>query len=750
MKKRILSIVICLVLLLSLTACGSGYIPPQKSFDEKVQSSTLSDGEVIAQNSKYSLVYEAETGSVKMVDIANGTVWDITPKSTGEVQYDAFGLPIGDHVFTQAAFQVAYMDKTIRGGGSNMVTSTEGAVEGGRVVVKPIENGVTIEYYFDGQKFMIPVDYVLCDDYLSISVDSTKIQETDLRITSIDFTPFLNSVENDTPDSYLFIPSGSGALMNVKSYNEQGLSYSSFVYGDDYTMEDKYIATEEKSIRLPVCGYKTGDKGGFTIIDSGAETASLNTIVGSTAYKFSTIYPTFQLRGYTNHEARAFKNSYYANVYPENMIEATVSMRFYPLSGDNANYTAMADIYRDYLIKEKGLTETDDEKSMSVNIIGGSQITKSLLGIPYETVLATTTVEQANSIVTELSQNVDGLAVKLKDFGDSGVDIGKIGGAYNLSDNVGSASQLKKLSTLCNDNKVDLYFDYDLVRFNSSGSGFSHYSDAVLNSGILKAEQYIPDKANRSNNVDEAYRLLKPSNFADAVMKAVKQNSKWQIGGASFETLTSIAYSDYSNYHETVDFNARNGYSAAVIKALGQVKENNQKLMATDANEYAALMADIITDAPVNSNNGFAFDEEVPFYSMVFKGYVPMTTESINLAKNSNKSILGAVEGGLGLNYTVINQWDNKLIDAVYPYFYGTVYSDVKDDIFATYNDLSDYYASIKGAKIVSNTVVASGVHCTVFDNGVTVYVNYNNAAAQTPAGEIGAQSYIITGGAAQ
>ena len=160
MKKRILSIVICLVLLLSLTACGSGYIPPQKSFDEKVQSSTLSDGEVIAQNSKYSLVYEAETGSVKMVDIANGTVWDITPKSTGEVQYDAFGLPIGDHVFTQAAFQVAYMDKTIRGGGSNMVTSTEGAVEGGRVVVKPIENGVTIEYYFDGQKFMIPVDYV--------------------------------------------------------------------------------------------------------------------------------------------------------------------------------------------------------------------------------------------------------------------------------------------------------------------------------------------------------------------------------------------------------------------------------------------------------------------------------------------------------------------------------------------------------------------------------------------------------------
>jgi small subunit ribosomal protein S8 len=77
------------------------------------------------------------------------------------------------------------------------------------------------------------------------------------------------------------------------------------------------------------------------------------------------------------------------------------------------------------------------------------------------------------------------------------------------------------------------------------------------------------------------------------------------------------------------------------------------------------------------------------------------------------------------------------------------VYSSVKDDIFATYDNLSDYYNSINGAKIVSSTVIASGVHCTVFDNGVTAYVNYNSSAVETPAGECAAKNYIITGGAA-
>lgn len=750
MKKRIFSIVLCMFLLFGLTACGDGgFTPSQKAFDTKISTSVLADGKVIAQNDKFSLLYAADTASVNMVDNATGTTWDICPKSTGEVEYDSFGLPIKENSFVESALQVAYMNTNVRGGGNSAVTTFDSVVEGGRTVVKEIENGVTVEYYFDSEGFMIPVNYVLKDDYLSISIDTTKIQETDLRVTAISIAPFLNSVENNSENSYLFIPSGSGALMNVNSYNEQGLSYKAYVYGDDLTMENKYIPTEEKEIRMPVYGYKNGDKGGFSIIESGAETAVINTNVGSTSYKFSTIYPSFQIRGYTEHEARTFNTTYYANVYPENMIEATLSVRFYPLMNEDANYSAMADIYRDYLVDEKGLTETDGDKSLNVTLIGGTQITKSFLGVPYDTVFATTTLDEASSIISELSEKVSDISVKLKGFGATGVDIGKIGGGYTVNGNLGSASKLKNLSSLCDDKNIDLYYDYDLVRYTTSGNGFSHYSDSVMNSGMLKAEHYIADKANRGVNEDQTFRLLRPLNFANAVSKAVKQNNKWNVGGISLETLTSYSYSDYSDYHDTVDYNSKNGFSAAVTESLKQIKENNQKLMATDANEYAAIAADLVVDVPTTSDNGYAFEESVPFYSMVLKGYVAMAGESVNLASNTQKAILGSVESGIALNYTVINRWNNSLIDAVYPYFYSTVYSAVKQEIIDTYGELSNYYQSINGAKIVSNTVISSGVHCTVYDNGVTVYVNYNSNAVSTSAGEVAAMGYVITGGAA-
>lgn len=749
MKKRILSVVICLFLLLSLTACGEGdYTPSQKAFDKEVQSSVPSTDEVIATNDKYTLQYDSATGGISIIDNNTGTIWQTCPQPEGEQEYDAMGMPVKRHGFPQSVLEVGYMDTKISGGG-NLVTTTYDGVTGGagRMVYKPISNGVTIEYYFDLQEIMVPVDYVLCDDYVSISVDSTKIQENDLRVTYVSIAPFLSSIPNDSEDSYLFVPSGSGALLSADSYNDQGIIYNAYVYGDDLTMEERYIATDETAVRLPVYGYKYGAKGGFVVMDDGAETAILKTNCGNTSYKFTTVFPSFQLRGYTAHLATSFNNTRTANIFPENMIEGKFSIRFYPLSGEDADYNGMAEVYRNYLIEECGLTETKDDKAMSVSLIGGTEVTKSFLGVPYKTLFATTTIEQANTIISELSESVDSLAVKFDGFGSSGVDKGQIGGGFKIGGSIGSESQLKKLADTFAE-KVDLYMDYELVEYASSGSGFSYFGDSIMNSGSIKADQYIIDKALRNNEENLKYRLLRPINFSDAVSKALKTNSKWNLGGVSFENLTSLSYSDYSNINTSVDYNSKHNFDTAVSDALKQVKDSNQKLMASNANAYAAIAADIIENAPVASDNGFAFIENVPFYAMVFKGYVPMTSESINTAVTPEKVVLGAVEGGMGLNYTVISEWDNSLINALYPCFNTTLYSSVKDDMLSTYSDLADYYESIKGAKITSNTIISSGVHSTTFDNGVTVYVNYNNNAAQTPAGEVAALNYIITGGA--
>ena len=166
--------------------------------------------------------------------------------------------------------------------------------------------------------------------------------------------------------------------------------------------------------------------------------------------------------------------------------------------------------------------------------------------------------------------------------------------------------------------------------------------------------------------------------------------------------------------------------------------------MATKANDYAAAISDIVTDMPTSSTGSYIFDYDIPFYAIVFKGYVPITTESINLSSNSNELLLKAVESGCGLNYTLTQRWDNSLIDANYPYFYNSVYENVKDRIISNYSKLSGYYDKILGAHIAEHAVLEENLRKTAFDNGITVYVNYGDSAVATPDGEVDAHDYLV------
>ena len=62
------------------------------------------------------------------------------------------------------------------------------------------------------------------------------------------------------------------------------------------------------------------------------------------------------------------------------------------------------------------------------------------------------------------------------------------------------------------------------------------------------------------------------------------------------------------------------------------------------------------------------------------------------------------MESGCGLNYTLMAEWDEALIDAAQPIFYNSVYADLKPQILETVNKLADYYEKIAGAKTVSYT----------------------------------------------
>ena len=742
MIKKILIILCCFALCLTLTACDTGF--GSLKFVEADGSDIPSDT-IIAQNSKYILELDKNNMGIVLTDIQTNEKWSSTPISDSEEpELDEFGLPVSKHPRVESILAVEckdFVEDEI-----NTYYSYTDAVKGGNVTHEMIDNGIILKYYFSEAQVMIPLECTLTDNGVKLTVDPKKINENDSKVISLTIAPFFCGVKNDTEDSYLFVPSGSGALVSTNSKSDQGETYSAQIYGYDPAIDEVASVSNTESMRLNVFGSKAGNKAVCAIVDGSAGSAKINVTSGASSFGYSSCYASFLMRGYTNHVAELYSYEKVENiVYSKKMINKPVSVTFYPLSDDKADYSGMAEIYRNYLIKNNGLKTSNKDVSLSVRIIGGAEMTKSFIGIPYETVYPTTTLAAAEDIIKDIKKNLgDGFAVQLKGFGESGADIGKIAGNYTVNDNLGSMGQIKKLFNTYKDSDIDLYFDFDMIKFNTNSSGISKFFDSATNAGGQKAIQYFYDIAVKDKKVDTAYNLLSPANFDEIYNKISKKISKYNISGVSLDTLSSIAYSDYID-NENSDYYSKNGYADAATSVIDAIKTNNSRYMASSANMYSAVKADIITESPISSDKNNAFLCDVPFYQMVFKGIKPITIQSVNLTSDAKLAVLKAVESGSGLGYTLIDSWDSSLINSDLPYFYNSVYSEMKEGMFENSKTLSKYYNKISGQHIIDHIIHENGLRETVFENGVRAYVNYTNSILETPAGQLHPYEYFIT-----
>ncbi len=742
--KKLISLLTALSVIISLSACGKAAEAP-KSFDRNAVSYSYEET-LIAENSNLKLEWDDGVKGIILTDKRTGLKYFSSPNN-GELKLDEYGMPIKKHPALNSAVTVKYLDYE-----TNIVTdalSYTGAVQNGRVRCAKGKDSLLVEFYFDEPGFMIPIQYILKESSVQIRINPKNISENENRVVSVSVAPFFCSVENDSRDTYLFVPSGSGALIRPVTSSAQGTQYSSQVYGYDRTIEAISKPTDTESVRLPVYGAKFSENQGIcAIITDGAESASISVSAGASAYGYSAVYATFNIRGYTGHIASLFSGGAQVSstVFSKNRISSPVAVDYFPLSGENAAYSGMANIYRDYLKKEMKLTKKSDDIYLSVNIVGGLDLTESFLGVPYSKLYAATTFKEAEEITKDLRNKIgQPINAVLKGFGESGVNIGKVGGGFKTGKVFGSRKQLISLQNSLEKNGSRMYMDFDLIRFKKSGGGFSTIFNACYNSGEKKAEQYLYNVAVRKQDADTLHYLLDPAKLDSAAEKLDSAAAEMKLNGISLESLTSVSYSNYSD-KSVGDYCAKSNFDKAAVRVLKKAKSGGRRLAASGANAYAAVLADIITDAPTESDSERIFDTDIPFFQMVFGGYVPMYTGSLNLSEDCSKLLLKAVEGGCGISYTLIYKWDRRMIAAEYPLFYNSVYSDIKEDIVSQALSLSDYYEKIKGAEIISHTVLSDDLRKTDFSNGLSVYVNYGDKAKQTPGGTVEAKNYLITG----
>ncbi len=738
LRKIICSALAVALISTSLTGCGTETKVKKNSFDSKIASTVITDT-FIAENDNFKLELNELTMGIMLTDKITGNVYGTNPVDEGGIQYDEFGMPIKRHPQLESVLLLEYLD--VEKNTTVKEISYNAAVKGGRTVLEKSENGVTISYYFDDAQIMIPITYTLREDGVKLTVDPKKIQENKNMLISFSLAPFWCSVKNTEEGGYLVYPSGSGALIYAKEISQSGEAYSAEVYGKDYAKEESNKIYTEKSVRLPVFGATNGKNASFAIIEKGAESSLLDVSVGSGAIGYSSVYVTYQVRGYTSNLKELYNNRYYEGlVYSDIMVEDELSVGFYPLSGEGVGYSEMAATYRDYLDKTYGKSKNTASSTLDITMVGGAMISKSFLGIPYKTIYPTTTISDAEKILKELKKK--GVAVSnlnLYGFGVNGIDSNELAGGFDIDGELGDEDDLKKLTKSAKDTNV--YFDFDTVKFTDSSDGFDNYFDAATRANRKPVKAYNYDIAVLGKDAEGAYSVLARDRVSEAVKKLSDETADWGMDGIGLSTLSSMAYSDYTNKSNS-KYYAKSGMSAQVEKALKNI--GKKKLMTNDANIYAAAVSDLVINAPTFTSRAKIFDEEIPFYSMVLRGRVSLSSESINLAVEPKQQLLRAVECGMGIAYTVTADYSTKLLESKSNVFYNSLYKDIKGSIANDYNLVSDYFEKISNSTIESHKILESGLRQTVFSNGVSVLVNYTDKEISSNAGVVPANSFLV------
>lgn len=749
-KKRIIKtavsvtavlLVAAMLLLLSRCSTEMQLLPKFK----QLKSYPSIDEETVAENDNLAMLWDEEDKQIYLFDKATGKKWgprEIETTVDGEITVTKKIAKIFSPIF------LSYYDKNACAVIDDVLAKSA-SIDEETVAAKKLKNGAIVRYDFPEEKISVSVTYTLKKNSMVVSIDKSQITEgSDKLVTSVSLAPYMCSIHQNDSDSYLFVPSGSGALIYPETVISKTLTTADKVYGDDAAINKDYEFFTGAAVKLPVYGVKSGNSGLCAIITSDAEKSEIATVSQDKNTGMSAVYSKTYVRGYDIIDLpEGFGAGGTTKLVSDPVSDSVFSVAFYPFSGEDCSYVDMANIYRDYLYSSNDLElkKTKSETALNLEILGGAQVTEHFLGIPYTGLLSLTTIEQAGELIEKVNGSLgNNFTVNLSGFTESGVDLGKPAGNGKIASDLGGKSALKKLLGNTSNLGISTFVEFDTVRYNTGGFGVSSGDAAKRVDKKRVTLTYKKKVSGMSDDTAKSYRLVGRDSLDTLNEKLISRAGKSGITEIALSSLSSMCYSDYTSE----EYYICGGMEEQVREILKSYNKNGISVLGNGANAYAAVYCSHITGAPLSSSDSDGFAYSVPFYEIVFKGYIPMSSAPINTFYNLQLGILKAAEAGIGVSYDVVGKYDTDLKYSVQNLSYVLTTDEMvemlDDELLGKF---IEYYGKIKGAAVKNHEIVSEYVRKAEFDNGVTVYVNYGYETVDIDGIQIAAQSFEYSEG---
>jgi len=616
--------------------------------------------------------------------------------------------------------------------------------EQSNVVVDFLENGFKAKVEFEQINLYLEILVTLEDDQLVVEIPSESIEEKgDYRLASLYLFPFLGSVRQDNHEGYLFIPDGSGNLINFKGKDQAPRSfYRAPFFGKNAGIESLDQTEEEKEVnpphdlKIPVFGlaHLEKEQAVFSIIEKGQYYADLMAYPAGISTEYNWITPRYNYRKtYMQPTSRAMGGMVlYENIKnPED-----IKIRYNFLNKSDANYIGMAKRYQSYLVDKGKLSKDKVEKGdipLRLDVLGA----ESKRGLFSPNVVTMTTARQLQNIIRELKkEQIENLLIVYKGWNTGGLS-GNKPYTIEFEDSLGTKSDFENLINFTDKHDINLYFYDDYVKGYNRSSRFSYRQDAAKRINNRELEV----KTNKQ--VYDRYYFLSLKKTEELIHDNIKQYQKINISNAAVD---KIGYTLFSNRDQT-GVNHRVNSAEAYQSSMKELTSELNKLVLYEPNEYMLEFTEAYFDIPMNSSNYIYFDKEIPFKQIVFKGYLDYFAPYTNFSGNKRKQILKHIEYGAFPSFIITGKSAFDLLLTNSNDIFTSAFSDWKDDIVNIYNEINEVLNKVKKERIIDRQYIKEDIIKVCYTNGYSIIVNYTESSYIYKEFEIPAENFKLIEG---
>ncbi|MBE6903884.1 MAG: hypothetical protein E7480_04685 [Ruminococcaceae bacterium] len=723
--KRIVAVLITAITVFCCGFCVCAEAQPQET-------------QVIAQNSKLILNANLSNGDFFVTEKASGDIYCSQP-FLEKPDDNAVGM---ERTNMMSQITVEYIDakKNTFVKNSKVAVINKSSLSGTKN-----GNGVRFEYNFKEENFVIPVEITLEEDRLCVDIIASEIKETgENKIISISLLPYFGATYADEK-GYLLVPDGSGAIAEFNSMTSYKFGYSKEVYGEDPILYKKFKDTVEEKVYMPIFAIKREKSAMFAIVEDGAAVCTINADLAGIKTSYNSAGVTFNYRALdTTHLAEMSNEDRVLYVVPKKPYsKEKFRVGYYFLEGENADYSGMAELYRNYLIDKYNLSDKKSQGiALNLSYLASAEIKKSFLGIPYTGQVTLTTLDDVSKALEKFEQNGNGsVSVSMLGAFKGGL-YGKIPTNLSINKKIGN---VKKINTLIEKNK-NIYLLADIQKVYKGGNGISSITGVSRSVSGARAEQfsYYLNTFDKNHSFKKWYLIsaLNLEKISDTIAKSVNK-----INGA-FGIYNSGA-NLYSDYDKNNIFD-RQAMLDITQTAFEKISNASEGIYFKDAFIYSLSTANMISSVPMKSSQYDMLTKDIPFYQMVIHGICDYASNSVNLEGDTELAILKSIEYGAAPDFSLIVRNTDIIHKTSEKGYYSCNSAVWEERIHTLYNSTRSFYKAVAGQYMTAHRELEKDVFETVYQNGYSVIVNYSDKDISVNGNTVKAESYcFLKGGVA-